>query len=130
VQLRTGFILTDQSEPGAGNMVLLPGSHNVGHPLPSGARYADFPNAHVVTGEPGTALMFHQGVYHCGSPNTRDHHRHMFHTIYAPPWLNHTDRMTTSPEFLERTTPMRRALMGAWTHDTESFHMAPLPFQD
>ncbi|MBT3265885.1 phytanoyl-CoA dioxygenase [Candidatus Poribacteria bacterium] len=130
VQLRTGFVLTDQSEAGAGNMVLLPGSHNTGHPLPPGSKYTDVPHAHLVTGEPGTALMFHQGVHHCGSPNTRDYARHMFHTIYAPPWLNHTDRMTTSPEFLERTTPLRRALMGAWTHDTESFHMSPLPFDD
>jgi hypothetical protein len=129
IQLRTGFVLTDQSEPGAGNMVLLPGSHNTGHPIPSGA-ITDFPTAHVVAASPGAALMFHQGVYHCGSGNTRDYPRHMFHTIYAPPWLNHTDRMTTSPKFLERTTPMRRALMGAWTHDTESFHMSPLPFDD
>jgi ectoine hydroxylase len=130
VQLRTGFILTDQSDAGAGNMALLPGSHNIGHPLPAGAQVTDFPHAELITGKPGTALMFHQGVYHCGSPNTRDFHRHMFHTIYAPPWLNHTDRMTTSPEFLERTTPMRRALMGAWTHDTHSFHMPALPFED
>ena len=130
VQLRTGFILTDQSEPGVGNMVLLPGSHNTGYPPPACANIMELPQAHLVTGKPGTALMFHQGVHHCGSANTRDHHRHMFHTIYAPPWLNHTDRMATSPEFLERTTPMRRALMGAWTHDTESFHMAPLPFED
>ncbi|MEO2003845.1 MAG: phytanoyl-CoA dioxygenase family protein [Candidatus Poribacteria bacterium] len=130
IQLRTGFILTDQSEAGAGNMVLLPGSHNTSLSLPDGSKYTDIPTAHLVTGRPGTALMFHQGVYHCGSANTRDYHRHMFHTIYAPPWLNHTDRMNTSPEFLERTTPMRRALMGEWTHETESFHMAPLPFED
>jgi hypothetical protein len=38
--------------------------------------------------------------------------------------------MGNSPEFLERLTPMRRALMGQWTFPEQSFHMERLPFKD
>lgn len=130
IQLRTGFILTDQSEPGVGNLALIPGSHRAKASLPDGANHRSLPNAHVTTGPPGTAVMFHQGTHHCGTENERPYPRHMYHTIYAPPWLHLTDRWGNSERFLERTTPMRRALAGVWGDEAASFHMAPLPWQE
>jgi hypothetical protein len=41
--------------------------------------------------------------------------------VYAPPWLTPSDRSGNSPEFLERTTPLRRALMGEWKRPEEPF---------
>jgi ectoine hydroxylase len=47
-------------------MAMIPGSHNASVPLPrNGNTAADaLPVTEVICGEPGTALMFHQGVYH------------------------------------------------------------------
>jgi ectoine hydroxylase len=67
MQLRIGFFLTDQSEPTMGNMVMVPGSHNATVPLPRETPLEEVPIAQVICGRPGTALMFHQGVWHCGT---------------------------------------------------------------
>ncbi|HZP81010.1 MAG TPA: phytanoyl-CoA dioxygenase family protein [Chthonomonadaceae bacterium] len=121
VQLRIGFFLTDQTQPDMGNMVMIPGSHNSSVPLPRGAE--EVPIQEVVCGKPGTALMFHQGVYHSGTKNARDFHRYILHVVFAPPWLIPSDRMRNDPEFLARTTPLRRALVGEWKRPEEPFGM-------
>ena len=93
VQLRIGFFLTDQSEPDMGNMwVMVPGSHNASVPLPPGTPFEALPIREVVCGTPGTALMFHQGVYHCGTRNAKDYPRFIQHMVFAPPWLVPSDR--------------------------------------
>ena len=121
VQLRIGFFLTDQSEPDMGNMVMIPGSHNSSVPMPKGLSDADLPIRDVICGKAGDALMFHQGVYHCGTCNQRDYPRFIQHMVYAPPWLVPSDRMRNDPAFLARTTPIRRALLGEWKRPEEPF---------
>jgi hypothetical protein len=121
VQLRIGFFLTDQSEPDMGNMVMIPGSHNSSVPIPRGVADADLPIREVICGKPGDALMFHQGVYHCGTCNQRNYPRFIQHMVYAPPWLVPSDRMGNDPAFLARTTPVRRALLGEWKRPEEPF---------
>lgn len=125
VQLRIGYFLTDQSEPDIGNLVIIPGSHNSAMPLPGNARMGEefAPICEVICGKPGTALLFHQGVYHRGGPNTMDYPRFMMHMVYAPPWLTPSDRLHNSQEFLMRTTPLRRALLGEWKRPEEPFGM-------
>ena len=119
VQLRVGYFLTDQSDPDMGNMVLIPGSHNARIPLPE--RTGELPIQHVVCGKPGDALMFHQGVWHRGTNNERSWPRFIQHIVYAPPWLIPSDRKRNDPAFLERTTPLRRALIGEWNRPEEPF---------
>lgn len=132
VQLRVGFFLTDQTYENMGNMVMIPGSHNASIPLPRQENLDDLPIRHVVCGKPGTVLMFHQGVYHCGTCNEMSYQRYIQHMIYAPPWLIPSDRKRNSPEFLERTTPLRRALLGEWERPEEPFGMGYVrpPFPD
>jgi len=43
------------------------------------------------------------------------------HVVYAPPWLIPSDRTGNAPESLERTTPLRRALIGDWKRAEEPF---------
>lgn len=130
VQLRIGFFLTDQTEPDMGNMVMIPGSHNIRMPLPKGTD--DVPIQQVICGKPGDALLFHQGVWHKGTTNQRDWARYIQHMVYAPPWLIPSDRMRNDPDFLARTTPLRRALLGEWTRPDEPFGAgyARPPFDD
>jgi ectoine hydroxylase len=134
VQLRIGFFLTDQPQAGMGNMALIPGSHNGSVPLPRVVNEEPdtFPLQEVICGEAGTALMFHQGVYHRGTRNEMPWDRHMIHIVYAPPWLTPSDRLRNSPEFLARTTPLRRALVGEWTRPEQPFGMGyeRLPFDE
>lgn len=121
VQLRTGFFLTDQTRPNQGNMVMIPGSHNASVPLPKNTHPGDVPIHEVICGEPGTVLMFHQGVYHSGSVNEMDFPRYIQHMVFAPPWLIPSDRKRNDPAFLERTTPLRRALLGEWERPEQPF---------
>lgn len=114
VQLRVGYFLTDQSDPDMGNMVMIPGSHNALSAMPKELRHQDSALQQVICGRPGTALMFHQGVYHRGTRNARDFDRYIQHIVYAPPWLIPSDRQRNDPAFMERTTPLRRALLGDW----------------
>jgi hypothetical protein len=132
VQLRIGFFLTDQSQPNMGNMAMIPGSHNAAVPLPKGTPLEEVPIAQVICGEPGTALLFHQGVWHCGTANEIDTPRFIQHVVYAPPWLIPSDRQRNDPEFLERTTPRRRALLGEWSRPEAPFGLGypRPPFDD
>lgn len=132
VQLRIGFFLTDQSRPDQGNMVMIPGSHNARLPLPKGTKPESVPLARVICGEPGTALMFHQGVWHCGTANEMAYPRYIQHMVYAPPWLIPSDRKGNDPEFLARTTPLRRSLLGEWSRPEEPFGVGypRPPFED
>jgi ectoine hydroxylase len=123
VQLRIGFFLTDQSQENMGNIVVVPGSHNSSMPLPKGLNASDIPISQRVTGKPGDALLFHQGLYHCGTANEMDHSRHIFHVVYAPPWLIPSDRKGNDPAFVARTTPVRRALLGEWDHPEQPYAM-------
>ena len=114
VQLRVGYFLTDQSQSNMGNMIMIPGSHNAALPKPLGPPDEEIPIAEVICGKPGAALIFHQGVYHCGTQNEMDYPRFIQHMVYSPPWLIPSDRKKNDPEFLQRTTPLRRSLLGEW----------------
>lgn len=134
VQLRVGYLLTDQSRDNMGNMVMIPGSHNAAMTLPKGVKADadDLPIRDVVCGEPGTALLFHQGVFHRTGRNDMDFDRYTMHIVYSPPWLIPSDRSSNDPAFMERTTPLRRALLGDWKRPEEPFGVGypRPPFED
>ena len=122
MQLRIGYYLTDQSQSNQGNMAMIPGSHNVSMPLPKSIKPdTDFPITQVVCGKPGTALLFHQGVWHRSHKNEMDWDRFTMHMVYAPPWLIKSDRFGNDKDFMARTTPLRRALLGEWNRPEEPF---------
>jgi ectoine hydroxylase len=125
VQLRVGYFLTDQSRPDMGNMVMLPGSHATPVKLPRTVKpdFSDLPIRDVVCGQPGDALLFHQGVWHRSGANNMNFDRYTMHMVYSPPWLVPSDRMRNNPAFLARTTPLRRALVGEWKRPEEPFGM-------
>ncbi len=104
-------------------MVMLPGSHTTPMTLPKGIipDEDDLPIVETICGTPGTALLFHQGVYHRTGVNRMDFDRYTMHIVYAPPWLIPSDRSQNDPAFMERTTPLRRSLLGDWKRPEEPF---------
>jgi hypothetical protein len=132
MQLRIGYFLTDQSNENMGNIIVIPGSHNAREKPPKGMPEDQIPIRQVITGRPGDALLFHQGVFHCGTRNDMDYDRYIQHMIYAPPWLLPSDRKRNDPLFLARTTPLRRALLGEWNRPEEPFGVgyARPPFEE
>jgi ectoine hydroxylase len=114
LQLRASYLLTDQSQPRMGNMEMVPGSHRTPISLPDEIRKAkgDVPIGHVICAPAGSVLVFHNAVWHRTYAHDGDYDRYTMHLIYSPPWLEPSDRLQNSQEFLRRTTPLRRALMG------------------
>ncbi len=122
VQLRIGYYITDQSRDNMGNMAFVPGSHNIEMKMPESIKPdSDFPLTHVVCGAPGTAVIFHQGVWHRAHKNEMNFDRYTMHMVYSPPWLIPSDRTHNDKAFVERTTPLRRALLGEWKRPEEPF---------
>lgn len=134
LQLRASYLLTDQTEPGMGNMELIPGSHRSNVPLPEEVRKAkdDVPIGHVICAPKGSVLVFHNGVWHRTFSHHGDQDRYTAHYIYSPPWVRNADRLENSKEFLDRTTPMRRALMGEFERPDAPFgaNYTPPPFDE
>ena len=134
IQLRASYALSDQSRDNMGNMMLIPGSHRCPVPIPQETRQdiAACPIRHVLRVTQGSVLLFHNGVYHCPMPNEMEYDRYNMHYIYSPPWLRRSDRDATDPEFLQRTTPLRRALMGDFERPDIPFAggFPPIPFED
>lgn len=123
LQLRVSYNLTDQSQPFMGNMMMIPGSHRSRLALPDSVSQEIYacPVQHIVCAKPGSVLIFHNGVIHSPMPNDRDFDRYNMHYIFSPPWLRRSDRDATAPEFLARTTPLRRALMGDYDRPDTPF---------
>ena len=134
LQLRASYSLTDQSREFMGNMMMIPGSHRSPVPLPEDKRkqLTVSPIQHNILCRPGTALLFHNGVWHSPMPNHQDFDRYNIHYIYSPPWLRRSDRFATDPEFLAQTTPLRRALMGEYERPDAPFGagVPAIPFED
>ncbi|MFC0330146.1 phytanoyl-CoA dioxygenase family protein [Paenibacillus sepulcri] len=132
LQLRASYLLTDQTKPGMGNMELVPGSHRSAVPLPASIREqkGDTPIGHVICATAGSVLVFHNAVWHRTYEHNEDYDRYTMHYIYSPPWVKPSDRMENNSEFMARTTPMRRALMGDYTRPDAPFGggYAALPF--
>jgi ectoine hydroxylase len=117
------LLLTDQSEPGTGNIELIPGSHRSPVSLPSDVIAAgnDVQIGHVVCAPAGSVLLFHNAVWHRTYRHDGERDRYTVHYIYSPPWVRCGERFENSVEFLRRTTPLRRALLGDFSQPDAPF---------
>ena len=111
VQVRVGFVLTDLSQPNCGNLIVVPGSHNASVPLPpdstdysmgssspdgadaeDGAHQAasaaveqmhPISSAIPLCAKAGSAILFHQALWHTGGPNLQPYHPFSHTSIYS-----------------------------------------------
>ncbi|WP_218032289.1 hypothetical protein [Dictyobacter kobayashii] len=95
-------------------MELIPGSHRSSIPLPASVRRGESEPAisHIICAPAGSVLVFHNAVWHRTYVHDGNYDRYTMHYIYSPPWIKPSDRLQNNQDFLLRTTPLRRALMG------------------
>ena len=134
IQLRCSYLITDQTDPGTGNLEMIPGSHRAMAALPEKIRQerGDLPIGHVICAEAGTVLIFHNAVWHRAYDHNGPNMRYTPHYIYSPPWVRYSDRMQNAQEFMDRTTPLRRALLGDFEAPDSPFGRSydPLPLAE
>jgi len=112
ISLKVGYFLTDTTEPGRGNMYVLPGSH-LQNRLEYPADGVSDPEGAVPLQVPaGTAVFFDRRIWHSASPNRSDSTRKALFYGYSYRWLRPRDDMTVA-HLMERCDPIRRQLLGA-----------------
>ena len=111
LSLKIGYFLSDVSQPGRGNMHVIPGSHRQDEipPPPDDGRLP--PSAIPVCVTPGTAVFFDRRLWHAGSPNDSSLTRKVLFYGYAYRWLRPKDDMTVE-HLYPRLDPIRRQILG------------------
>jgi len=118
MSLKVAFWLSDVSEPGRGNMLIVPGSHasntlrrpehpELGLDPPAGAV--------PVLASPGDALVFDRRLWHSRSDNLSEHTRRVIFLAYTFRWIRPRDELGIHPssERFRALSPVRRQLLGA-----------------
>lgn len=111
--LKVGFFLTDLPRPNMGSLMVVPGSHRKRHEpvIPEGRR--DPEGAEELALAAGDAVIFGQGVWHAGAPNTSDRERIVLYFGYGFRLLRPIDYEAMPEDLLARCTPIGRQLLGA-----------------
>ena len=112
LSLKVGIYLSDVSEPGRGNTLIVPGSHlddeldcpEDGLSNPTGAE--------PLCVKPGSAVLIDRRIWHSRSRNDSDITRKVVWLGYSYRWLKPKDDMTVS-HLLDAVDPIRAQLLGA-----------------
>lgn len=90
LQLKVGYYLTDMTQPGNANLAIVPGSHKAARsPVPEDLQRRDlFPGAIQVCAPAGSAILFHNALWHTAAPFASPaHHRSMLYYAYEHDWM-------------------------------------------
>jgi hypothetical protein len=113
------------SEPGQGNLTVVPGSHKAAEePDPADLKRPElFPGAVQICGGPGAVFLFHNALWHTGGPWTRpDGRRIVLYYGYEHPWmLACAEPWRYSREFLNRLTPEQRRFFHGFLFDPPEY---------
>jgi ectoine hydroxylase len=114
LQLKVGYYLTDMTEGGRGNLCVIPGSHKaVQSPDADDLQRPElFAGALEIRAPAGSAILFHNALWHSHGPWTRDDGlRMMLYYAYEHPWMIASQEHWSYPkEFYQRLSPERRRL--------------------
>lgn len=121
LQLKVGYYLSDMTEPGQGNLCVIPGSHKSPlEPDPADRQNpALFPGAIQICAPAGTALLFHNALWHSGGPWTKPGGRRlMLYYAYEHPWMIASQEHWGYPqEFYNALSPERRSFFHGFLFD-------------
>ncbi len=137
LSIKIAYWLSDVSEPGRGNLLVVPGSH-VRNRLPRPERPElgfDTPDGAVpVLARPGDAVIFDRRLWHSRSDNRSGLTRKALFVGYTYRWIRPRDDypIDWSAEPYRSLSPVRRQLLG-WGADAMSFWALgndPVPLRD
>ena len=121
LQLKVGYYLSDMREPGQGNLCVIPGSHRSPlRPDPAELQKTElFPGAIQLCAPPGSAILFHNALWHSGGPWTRaDGERIMLYYAYEHPWMMASqEHWGYPPAFYNALTPEQRSFFHGFVFD-------------
>ncbi len=121
LQLKIGYYLTDMTEPGRGQLCVVPGSHKaLRQPDAAELRRTElFPGAIQVCAPAGSAILFHNALWHSGGPWTHtDGTRIMLYYAYEHPWMIASqEHWGYTPDFYNGLSPERRRLFHGFLFD-------------
>jgi ectoine hydroxylase len=113
LSVKLAYFLTDVSEPGRGNFVVLPGSQTRNTIARAPGDDNELPGAMPVLAHAGDAVMFDRRLWHMRSPNRSRLTRKALFYAYTYRWVRPRDDLHIRPELLELVTPVRAQLLGA-----------------
>lgn len=111
--VKMAYFLTDVSEPGRGNFVVLPGSHlsnTIDRPRNDDN---DLPGAVPILARAGDAVMFDRRLWHMRSPNASRLTRKALFFAYTFRWVRARDDLLVDTNLAHLMTPVRAQLLGA-----------------
>ncbi len=121
LQLKVGYYLSDMREPGQGNLCVIPGSHRSPlRPDPAELQKTElFSGAVQLCAPPGSAILFHNALWHSGGPWTRvDGERIMLYYAYEHPWMMASqEHWGYPPAFYNALTPEQRSFFHGFVFD-------------
>jgi ectoine hydroxylase-related dioxygenase (phytanoyl-CoA dioxygenase family) len=134
LSVKLAYWLSDVSEPGRGNLTIVPGSHKTNWlpgPPSRGVEWPQPPGAIEVTVNPGDVLFFDRRIWHARSDNYSDITRKVAFFGYTYRWIAVRDEVADLPatEWWQDINPVQRQLLGnigdgtgdhAWGHFPET----------
>jgi ectoine hydroxylase len=111
LSLKIAYFLTDVSEPGRGNTLIVPGSHlldEIDCPTDGVSNPA---GAEPLCVKVGTAVFIDRRLWHSRSPNLYNETRKVIWYGYSYRWLRPKDAMTVS-HLYPQLDPIRRQILG------------------
>ncbi len=125
MEIKIFYALSDLSESNRGNLWVIPGSHlRPPRELREGAG-VDLEAAVELRIPPGTAVLWRTATWHCVGPNLSPRTRKIMHVGYHYRWLRPTDYVEQDPALIERSSPVRRQLLGALAPGSHPLGEAP-----
>lgn len=122
LQLKVGYYLTDMTQPGNGNLTVVPSSHKT-RQIPSAKdleAQLTQPGAVQVCAPAGSAILFHNALFHAAAPFASPAHRRtMLYYAYEHPWMiGAQGHWGYSKEFYNRRlSPTQRKLFHGFLFD-------------
>lgn len=122
LQLKVGYYLTDMTQPGNGNLTVVPSSHKA-RQIPSAKdleAQLTQPGAVQVCAPAGSAILFHNALFHAAAPfSSPAHRRTMLYYAYEHPWMiGAQGHWNYSKDFYNRRlSPAQRKLFHGFVFD-------------
>ena len=112
LSVKVAYFLTDVSEPGMGNLVVMPGSHLANAITRPPRDDNDLLGSLPVLARAGDAVVLDRRVWHMRSPNLRGRTRKALFYAYTFRWVRARDDLDIRADLLPLITPVRAQLLG------------------